>query len=139
MSRKTARRYAFELIFQMPFHKDFDAEYALESYPEDNLPEISEAERAFVKETLYGVRAHLGLIDKLIAENTEGWSVNRLNSVDLAVLRLAVYEMAFTDTPERVSINEAVELSKMYSGEESGGFVNGILAKASAHAEAHHA
>ncbi|MDR2648371.1 MAG: transcription antitermination factor NusB [Clostridiales bacterium] len=139
MSRKTARRYAFELIYQMSFHSDFDAEFAMVSYPEDNLPKISEAERVFVKEMISGVSGRLDVIDKRIAENSEGWSIPRLNSVDLAVLRMAVYEMYFTDTPAGISINEAVELAKMYSSEESGGFVNGVLAKAVKHSAVRHA
>ena len=131
MSRKTARRYAFELIYQLPFHLEFDAAAALDIYPDDNLPKINDAERNFVIERITGVCRHLNFIDSRIAANSEGWGVDRINRVDLAVLRLSVYEMCFTDTPVGISINEAVELAKMYSGEESGGFVNSILAKVS--------
>jgi len=131
MSRKTARRYAFELVFQLPFQSDFDAVTAFDIYPEDNLPKINLDERGFVIETINGVCLNLDAIDSQISANSEGWSITRLNKVDLAVLRLAVYEMLYTDTPAGISINEAVELAKIYSGDESGGFVNGVLAKVS--------
>ena len=139
MSRKTARRYAFELIYQLPFQTDFDAVSALDIYPEDNLPKISAAEHSFVIDTISGVCGNLAEIDNHIAANSESWSINRISSVDLAVLRLAVYEMYYTDTPAGVSINEAVELAKLYSGDESGGFVNGVLTKVSKHTEERHA
>jgi N utilization substance protein B len=139
MSRKIARRYAFELIFQLPFQSEFDPGSALDAYPDDNLPKINANERGFVIDTISGVCAHLDAIDRHIAANSEGWAITRLNSVDLAVLRLAVYEMLYTDTPIGISVNEAVDLAKMYSGEEAGGFVNGVLAKVSKQSEARHA
>jgi len=131
MSRKAARRYAFELIFQLPFHSEFDAVSALDIYPDDNLPKINESERCFVTETITGVCRHLDVIDGQISANCNDWSLDRINRVDLAALRLAVYEILFTDTPIGISINEAVELAKIYSGEQSASFVNGILATVS--------
>lgn len=131
MSRKAARRYAFELIFQLPFHSEFDPVSALDIYPEDNLPRINESERCFVTETITGVCRHLDVIDGQISDNSNDWSLDRINRVDLAALRLAAYEILFTDTPIGISINEAVELAKIYSGEQSASFVNGILAKVS--------
>ena len=69
-------------------------------------------------------------IDKLINDNTKGWKTARMNKVDLSILRLAVYEMKWDEEiPESVAINEAVELSKKYSGDEGPSFVNGVLAK----------
>jgi len=138
MSRKTARRYTFEIVFQIPFHLDFDALSAFDIYPEDNLPKINESERNYVKETITGVCKHLDIIDSRIEASSKDWSLARMNRVDLAVLRLAVYEIIYTDTPPGISINEAVELAKLYSGEESGSFVNGILANISKHPEVWH-
>ena len=129
MSRKTARRYAFEIIFQLPFQPDIDAVSALDAYPEDNLPKISAGERRFVIETVTGVLGRLEAIDNLISTNSENWDISRLNRIDLAAMRLAVYEISYTDTPIGVSVNEAVDLAKTYSGDESGRFVNGVLTK----------
>ncbi|MDR5683537.1 MAG: transcription antitermination factor NusB [Armatimonadota bacterium] len=67
--------------------------------------------------------------DALIARYAEGWTLERMPRVDVCVLRMAVYELLHTDTPPSVVINEAVELAKRYSTEESGRFVNGILGR----------
>jgi len=127
MSRKIARRYAFELIFQMPFNSEFDATDAFDAYPEGNLPKISDSEHMFVMETISGVRDNLDALDKRIAANSKGWNLTRFNKVDLAVLRLATYEVCFAGIPVGCTINEAVEIAKLYSGDESARFVNGIL------------
>ena len=139
MSRKIARRYIFEIIFQLPFQPDVDANLALDVYPDGYLPQINANERSFVIETITGVCGHLTDIDNYIGANSEGWDISRLNKIDLAVMRLAVYEMLYTDTPVGVSVNEAVDLAKMYSGDESGRFVNGVLTKISNQPEARHA
>lgn len=69
-------------------------------------------------------------LDALIDEKSTGWKTNRMAKVDLAIIRLAVYEIKFEDDiPTKVSINEAVELAKKYGADESAAFVNGVLAK----------
>jgi N utilization substance protein B len=77
-----------------------------------------------------GVQAHRGSIDEILARYAEGWSVERMPDVDRAVLRLAVYELLFrTDVPDAVVIDEAVELVKSLSTDESPRFVNGVLGR----------
>lgn len=66
-------------------------------------------------------------LDKLITESAPAWPIDKLNKIDLAILRLAVYEMRFTDTPPKVIIDEAVELAKEFGAESSASFVNGVL------------
>ena len=74
--------------------------------------------------------ASLETIDKEISEKATGWTIDRMGKVDLAIIRLAVYEILFDESiPVGVSINEAVELAKKYGRDESGSFVNGVLAK----------
>ena len=69
-------------------------------------------------------------IDAILNEKATGWKTSRMNKVDLAILRLAVYEIKWDDdVPVKVAINEAVELAKKFSGEEGPAFVNGVLAK----------
>ena len=76
------------------------------------------------------IREKIPEIDKLIDDNTERWDTTRMGKVELAVLRLAVYEMCYDDDiPVGVAIDEAVEFAKNYGQENSGGFVNAILAK----------
>jgi len=77
-----------------------------------------------------GTVAHQDEIDRLIAETSTNWSVERMAKVDLAILRLAVYELLFTpQTPSRVVINEAIEIGKRFGTGESSAFLNGILDK----------
>ena len=69
-------------------------------------------------------------IDTILNEKTTGWKTTRMNKIDLAILRLAVYEMKWDEeVPQKVAINEAVELAKKFSGEEGPAFVNGVLAR----------
>ena len=76
------------------------------------------------------VLEHVEEIDELLNKVSSGWKVNRMSKVDLNILRLAVYEMKYDeDVPFKVAINEAVELSKKFGGDESSSFVNGILGK----------
>ena len=83
---------------------------------------------AFAEELVAGVFANLPKIDERIAQSAENWSFNRISKVDLAILRVAVFEMFYRDdVPSVVSINEAIELSKMFSGPDSKRFINGVL------------
>ena len=71
-----------------------------------------------------------GTIDMILSNAASGWRLNRMGKAELAILRIAVYEMRFDeDVPDKVAINEAVELAKKYGNDASSGFVNGVLAK----------
>lgn len=84
----------------------------------------------FCKELIVGILHAKDELDKKIAERLENWELSRLHKVDLTILRLAIYEFYYrTDIPPVVSINEAVDLAKEFSNEESGKFINGILDK----------
>ncbi len=84
----------------------------------------------YTVELVEGVQAHRQRIDAILAEYAEGWSVARMPDVDRAVLRLAVYELLWRDdVPDAVAVDEAVELAKSLSTDESPKFVNGILAR----------
>ena len=143
MSRTTDRIHAFNLIFMWDFHKSdenldknrlienyFNASFFEGSFSETGLPDKSDADRAFVEGAFFGVLKNLEDIDKSISDHCEGWELSRLMKTDLAILRLGLYEILFDkDVPPKVSINEAVELSKTYSGDDSPGFVNGVMGK----------
>ncbi len=86
-----------------------------------------EATVGFARELLAGVRRNRGELDQMLAERAENWSLQRMAVTDRNVLRLGAYEMLFTDTPQRVVINEALELAKRYGARQSSQFVNGIL------------
>jgi N utilization substance protein B len=124
MSRRTAREIAIQTLYQMEFH------------PEDSDAVIRErgagltgSDRSFFQQLVQGVKNHLAVIDSVIGRFLKtGWSVERLSSVDRAILRLSVYELLFEkETPRGVVLNEAVELAKLFSGIESSRFINGVL------------
>ena len=92
------------------------------------LREITDGVREFGETLIRGALSHLPPVDEKIRAYAENWDFERIASVDLAIIRLAVYEMLFRDDiPPVVSINEAIEIAKRFSSEESGRFVNGIL------------
>jgi N utilization substance protein B len=83
--------------------------------------------RAFANRLFEGTARDAAALDEIIGKHCENWRFERLSAIDRAILRLAIYEMNSTDTPPKVVLNEAVELAKKFSSEESGAFVNGVL------------
>ena len=97
---------------------------------EDSREIRTQQEADLIEARCQAVRDKITEIDKLIDDNTEGWKTNRMGKVELAVLRLAVYEICYDDDiPASVAIDEAVEIAKTYGQENAGGFVNAILGK----------
>lgn len=129
MSRKVSRKHAFMMIYQLPFHAQFDLDEGLTHYLSE-IKGLSDADRDFIKTEVYGTKQHLEAIDAIIAQHAIGWSFDRLNTIDLGVLRLSIFELAhMSDIPTGVSINEAVELCKTFGDDGSPVFVNGVLGK----------
>jgi len=127
MSRRTARRHAFFLIFQIEFHREFDPSLQTEIYLEDKEA-VPEEDREFIHAEVNGAYDCLSEIDAHIIKFLSGWEIDRISKIDLALLRLAVYEMLYEQgIPNGVSINEAVELAKTYGDDDSYQFINGIL------------
>jgi transcription antitermination protein NusB len=91
------------------------------------LSELLADARALTRELAEGVDCHREELDDIVAEHAKGWTVDRIAPLDLNVLRTALYEIEFTDTPAEVAIDEAVELAKEYCGAEAPKFINGIL------------
>lgn len=138
MSRRLAREYAIQFLFSMDFNKEEHNEDKIEEFLQhkeehrdsDEEGVLGKASRAYAIEILKGTIQHLVEIDRLIEFHTVGWKKERIAKVDLAILRLGIYEIVFNnDVPDSVAANEAVELAKKYSTEESGSFVNGVLGK----------
>lgn len=129
MSRRSARKHVFNLLFQLDFYKD-DFQSAKEIYLEENAASQEDVE--FILDEVEGAIKHLEEIDALIDKCAKDWSIERLSKVDLAILRLAVFEMKYSENiPVSVAANEAVELAKTYSEEEAPAFINGILGQVS--------
>lgn len=117
--RSEEREQAFCLLFQSLFNTDENFEIY-----EENIESVGDYARSIA----LGVEEKKDNLDGLIEKYSKGWKVKRLPKVNLAILRLAAYEILFVDdVPESVAINEAVELAKKYSGESDYSFVNGVL------------
>jgi len=142
MSRSDARRHAFVLIFQFPFHNPMDTETlawlkahyydCLEDGPIHNeaLVGMRPAGRdaAYTDRVVWGTLENQAQLDGIIENFLKGWDLNRLSRTDIALLRLAIYEMLREpDVPFGVAVNEAVELAKIYGTDESPAFINGVL------------
>lgn len=113
----------------MEFHSEEELEEQFQLVMEE-LEETDEVKRAYIEQKLSEIRNHLAEIDALINERATGWKTNRMAKVDLALIRLAAYEMKYeADIPTGVAINEAVELAKIYSSDGAPSFINGVLAK----------
>ncbi|MBP5291292.1 MAG: transcription antitermination factor NusB [Lachnospiraceae bacterium] len=129
MYRREAREHVFKLVFLKDFYKDEDYVRQCGLYL-DQFPELSEDDRREVLEKAEAVFLRSEEIDEMLNRLSEGWKTKRMNRVDLSLLRLAVYEIRYDDSiPEKVAVNEAVELAKTFGGEDSPAFVNAILGK----------
>ena len=129
MSRRSARKNAFYLLFQMDFNEAAEFEQVKEIFFAEKEEPVEESDKAFILSEVEGVHEHMEEIDAIIEQSATGWDLGRMNKVELAILRLAVYEMKYGETPVGVAINEAVELAKKFSSDEAPAFVNGVLGK----------
>ncbi|MDA3846549.1 MAG: transcription antitermination factor NusB [Vallitaleaceae bacterium] len=131
MNRRKIREHIFRMIFTIEFDAfgtldEFDM--AIKKYI-DELGQNEETTLYMYQKTMK-IMNHVTDIDVKLNEYADNWSTDRIAKIELAILRLAVYEMLFDDEiPSPVAINEAVELSKKYGSEQSFTFVNGLLAK----------
>ncbi len=130
MTRSELREQVFKLLFRVEFNSMEEMREQEELFIENSDVELSEKDAAFVKDRYEQIASRISEIDKLINDETTGWDTERIGKVELAILRLAVYEIKFDDSiPTGVAINEAVELSKKFGQDGASSFVNGVLAK----------
>ncbi len=126
MIRRKAREIALQILYQKEII-NLPVNEAIESYKKyfniKNKKILN-----FVEELVKGVTENIKFIDEIIIKYTPSWPLERLNLTDKNILRLAVYEMFFRpDIPEIVSIDEAIELAKIYGTDDSPSFINGVL------------
>jgi len=123
--RRDAREAAVQYLYQREMQGDQN-DQALEEFYE--MRGLSPSGRRFCDELLQGWMQHREEIDEVIAKNARNFEFHRLSAVDRNVLRIACHEILFrSDIPAPVAINEAIEIAKKYSTEDSGKFVNGVL------------
>ncbi|MDO5155425.1 MAG: transcription antitermination factor NusB [Eubacteriales bacterium] len=129
MLRSEVREEIFKILFRYPFVEEgeMDEQIALSL---EELEAKSESNRQYIKNKVIAILENRSQIDETISNNCEGWNIERIGKAELAIMRIAVYEMLLEEEiVERVAINEAVELTKRYCDEEAKGFVNAILGK----------
>ena len=145
MNRHELRENIFKIVFQIPFYgeenmqeqTEVDIEslkiLAEEPLTEEDKIKLSEKNEQYIKDKVQGIVSHIKELDTKITEAAKNWELERLGKAELAILRLAAYEILFDeDIPNAVAINEAVELAKEYTDERAAAFINGVLAGVSA-------
>jgi N utilization substance protein B len=129
VTRREIREHVFLMLFRKDFHNREDLTEQIDIYLsqlEEPLPE----DKHLLSSRVSAILDKLKEIDAMLSEAASGWTLSRMGKVELTILRLAVFEMKFDDDiPVKVAINEAVELAKVFGGDETPGFINGVLAK----------
>jgi N utilization substance protein B len=129
-ARHRSRQRALQVLFQWDMRR-IPPDDAIASFYDTLHSEEENAEPAdrddFMEQLVRGAATHCAGIDERIASKSANWRIERMPSVDRNILRLAVYEMTEVGTPAAIAIDEALELARQFSGDESVGFVNGVL------------
>ena len=128
MGRTAIREQTFKLIYSLEIQKQENLKEAIELYLESN--EITDKNaKEYIEDAIFGIEKNKEDIIAQIKENLKSdWKIERVSKINLAILKLAIYEIKYKQIPFKVVINEAVELAKKYGEETSKNFVNGILA-----------
>ena len=141
MTRREIRETVFKILFSLEFNDvseireeaELELEHASLYDEDDNKMDavaMTEEEKAYIIDRVEAVVSHITEIDETISGISQGWKLGRIGKAELAILRLAVYEIKFDeDIPVKVAINEAVELAKTYCDVEAKSFINALLAK----------
>ena len=129
MNRKKSREKAMELLFSMSISKETPEEI-METFIDNYEEDITVLDLEYINELLEGVESNQSEIDSIIEKNLIEWKLDRISKVNLTILRIGVFEIRFQEeVPDRVGLNEALELAKVYSDEKSVPFINGVLDK----------
>lgn len=124
-TRSNLRYKIMTILYQLNVYDKFKVEYNIENV----IKEVCVIENEFVKDIVFGVITYKNDIDNIANKYLQDWTIDRLGNTDQAILRMGIYELLYTDTPDIVCINEAVELAKEYSDTEIKGMINSVLDK----------
>ncbi len=125
LNRTELRKKIMTILYQINVYEKHKMKYQIDEVMKEVLP----IENEFVKEVVYGVTTYKNEIDELANKSLDGWTIDRLGNTDVAILRIGIYELTYTDTPPIVAINEAVELAKEYSDDSVRKMINAALDK----------
>ena len=149
MTRREIREQLLRLLFCLEFREEIEINEQIDMfldnlsarlYKEELKKAVDNGEESpktyymkdieYIREKLANIRSRMSSIDKLLEAVSQGWKLSRMSKIDLIILRIAVYEIRYDkEIPKKVAINEAIELAKIYGGDSSPSFINGILAK----------
>ena len=128
MNRTSMREQAFRLIYSLEIQKQEPIENQIELFIENNNIENEDA-KEYISDAVLGIDENKEDIEERIKKNLKAdWKIERISKVDLAILKLAIYEIKYKELPYKVAINEVVELAKKYGEDTSKNFINGVLA-----------
>ena len=125
INRSELRKKIMTILYQMNVYEANKMEYNVDTLIRESL----EIDNEFVKEIVYGVVTYKNEIDEIANKYLSGWKRSGVGNTDQAILRMGIYELLYTKTPEVVAINEAIELAKVYSDDEVRKMINGVLDK----------
>ncbi len=126
LTRSELREKIMIILYQIEILKKYSAQYDIEEIIKDNI----EIDNDFVREVVYGVTTHIENIDELANKYMGSWKIDRIDKTGASILRMALYELYYTNTPGIVVINEAIELAKKYSDDAVRKIINAVLDKA---------
>lgn len=125
LSRSELREKAMTIIYQISLYKKNKMEFDVDSVIKENL----EVDNEFVKDLVYGVVTSYDELGELANKYLKNWTIDRLDVTGASILRIALYEIKYMDTPDVVVINEAIELAKKYSDDDVKNMINAVLDK----------
>lgn len=123
LKRSELRIKIMTILYQIDMYKQNKMEYNVDDVIKENL----EIDNEFVKEIVYGVNTYYNELNEIANKYLADWKIERLNKTGAAILRMSLYELIYTDTPNVVVINEAIELAKKYSDDSVRKMINAVL------------
>ena len=125
LNRSELRKKIMTILYQIGIYKKNNIEYKVDNV----IKEVIEIDNEFVKDTVYGIITYDNDLVDVANKYLDGWSMDRLGFTDQAILKLGIYELLYTETPDVVCINEAIELAKLYSDDSVRKMINGVMDK----------
>ena len=122
-NRSELRKKCMTILYQMEVYDKNKMKYEVD----DVIKEVTDIDNEFVKEIVYGVITYKKEIDKIANKYLDDWTIDRLGNTDIAILRMGIFELLYTETPPVVVINEAIELAKAFSDDSVRKMINGVL------------
>jgi len=127
MNISKMREYAFMLLYELEIQKEFSEE-SIEIFLENNEIVDKDAKK-YIRKIVKGVKENEEELEKKIAEKLKPkWKLERISKINIALLKLSIYEMLYANVPYKIAINEIIELAKTYGEDNSASFINGVLA-----------